>query len=245
MGQRVKVVPVLDLQAGMVVRARRGERSEYRPIISGLAEGSDPTVLARALLEAADAAAPSREAPVMYLADLDAITGRGVQLDAIATLLAAVPALTLWLDAGFTGVAAARAVQAAFGAAGTRVRAVYGSESLASPMALEALHADSSAILSLDSRHAVPLDPAGCWQRPDLWPRSVIVMTLDQVGAASGPALDGFKRLRAAAPDRVWIGAGGVRDGGDLDAAAVAGASAWLVASALHDGTLRPAALHH
>jgi phosphoribosylformimino-5-aminoimidazole carboxamide ribotide isomerase len=34
------------------------------------------------------------------------------------------------------------------------------------------------------------------------------------------------------------IGAGGIRDRGDLAAAARTGASAWLVASALHDGRI-------
>jgi len=241
----VKVIPVLDLQGGQVVRAQRGERSMYRPIISGLAQGSDPQRLAVALLAAADAVDPGNDAPLLYLADLDAIQGRGAQLEAIASLLAALPRLTLWLDAGFSDVAQAAALRAALGAAGARVRAVFGSESLASTAALAALTGDAEAILSLDSRAAQPLDPAGCWQRPDLWPRDVIVMTLDQVGAASGPALDVFERLREAAPDRTWIGAGGVRDRDDLDATAAAGASAWLVASALHDGTLRSAALHH
>jgi uncharacterized protein related to proFAR isomerase len=43
------------------------------------------------------------------------------------------------------------------------------------------------------------------------------------------------------APDRAWIGAGGVRDAADLRAAAGSGAAGWLVASALHDGTLQAA----
>jgi phosphoribosylformimino-5-aminoimidazole carboxamide ribotide isomerase len=66
----------------------------------------------------------------------------------------------------------------------------------------------------------------------------VIVMTLDRVGARAGPDLETFARLRAAAPDRTLIGAGGVRDAADVRAAAAAGAAGWLVASALHDGTL-------
>jgi phosphoribosylformimino-5-aminoimidazole carboxamide ribotide isomerase len=41
------------------------------------------------------------------------------------------------------------------------------------------------------------------------------------------------------APDRTWIGAGGVRDAADLRAAHAGGAAGWLVASALHDGTLQ------
>jgi uncharacterized protein related to proFAR isomerase len=229
--QSVKVVPVLDLLHGQVVRAQRGERSAYRPIISGLAEGSDPCVLARALLAAADS-------EVLYVADLDAIQGGAVQLAVLAQLLAACPGVTVWLDAGFGGITAAHAVRSRLGADGARVRAVFGSESLASLDALAGLAADPRAILSLDFRHAAAMDPAGCRSQPALWPRSVIVMTLDHVGAGRGPDLATFGSLRAAAPHNEWIGAGGVRDGTDLLAAASAGASAWLVASALHDQSL-------
>ena len=94
------------------------------------------------------------------------------------------------------------------------------------------------AILSLDCRRELPLDRSGIWQRPELWPHTLIAMTLDRVGAAAGPDLALLGRLRALAPDRSWIGAGGIRDATDLQAAAAAGARAWLVASALHDGTL-------
>ena len=241
MDQGVTVIPVLDLQGGQVVRAQRGERSTYRPIISALAAGSEPRVLARALLVAAGT--DPDKASVMYLADLDAIQGGAVQHAAIAALLAALPQLTLWLDAGFADVPRARALRESLGAAGTRVRPVYGSESVASSAALARIADDPVAILSLDSRAAQPLDPAGCWQQPALWPRCVIVMTLDRVGAGLGPDLAVFDSLRRAAPDREWVGAGGVRSAADLAAAAAAGASAWLVASALHDGTLHAAPL--
>jgi uncharacterized protein related to proFAR isomerase len=239
--QAVKVIPVLDLQGGQVVRARRGERSTYRPIISGLAPGHEPRALARALLAAAGM--DEGDAPVLYLADLDALQGRPAQHDAIGALLAALPQLTLWLDAGFAALAQARALQAALGPNGARVRPVYGSESLADAAALAALTDDDDAILSLDSRASLPLDRAACWQQPARWPRRVIVMTLDRVGAGLGPDLATLSQLRHAAPHREWIGAGGVRSAADLDAAASAGASAWLVASALHDATLAPAAL--
>ena len=213
----------------------RGERSAYRPIVSRLAEGSAPLAIARALL----AAAPAREhEPVLYIADLDAIQGGAPQVGVLRTLLAALPGVTLWLDAGFAESATAGVLKRDLGAAAPRVRPVYGSESLASAAALDAIARDPQAILSLDSRLERPMDPSGCWQRPQAWPATVIVMTLDRVGAGSGPDLDTFTRLRALAPDRVWIGAGGVRDAPDLRTAAAAGASGWLVASALHDGTL-------
>ena len=232
------MIPVLDLLGGRVVRAQRGERSTYRPIVSALAEGSDPCTIMHALLDAVPLAQP----PTLYLADLDALQRRALQRDAIAALLAAQPDLQLWLDAGFASATEARATLAALGPAAARVWPVFGSESLASREALRALTDDARAILSLDSRRAEPLDPAGCWSEPASWPRRVIVMTLDRVGTGLGPDLATFTRLRDAAPGREWIGAGGLRDAADLEAGARAGAAAWLVASALHDRTLSFAA---
>jgi uncharacterized protein related to proFAR isomerase len=235
----VQVIPVIDLMHGQVVRGVRGERHAYRPIVSRLADGSAPPDIARALL--AVAPPPPGQGPALYVADLDAIQGGAPQLPALLELLQAQPALSVWLDSGFADAAAVRALRAALGPAAARVRPVYGSESLASAAALDEVAQDPSAILSLDSRLERPIDPSGSWQRPQAWPRTVIVMTLDRVGAGSGPDLGTFARLRALAPDRTWIGAGGVRDAQDLRAAAAAGAAGWLVASALHDGTLNAA----
>ena len=228
---------MLDLARGQVVRGVRGERAAYRPIASTLVAGSDPLAVAAALLPPAT---DGRASPaLLYVADLDAIQGGEAQLDTLRRLLGLRGDLCLWLDAGLSGSAAGAALRRALGASGERVRLVYASESLAADAARPAMAGDPHAILSLDCRLARPLDPAGLWTRPDLWPRTIIVMTLDRVGAAAGPDLATLARLRALAPDRVWVGAGGVRNRADLHSAATAGASAWLVASALHDGTLK------
>ena len=63
------LVPVVDLLAGQVVHARRGERSRYQPIQSPLCPGSDLLPLARALRRASGSA-------LLYAADLDALTER-------------------------------------------------------------------------------------------------------------------------------------------------------------------------
>jgi uncharacterized protein related to proFAR isomerase len=236
---RLPVIPVIDLLHGQVVQARRGERQSYRPIVSPLVEGSRPYEVAHALLARCTRPAPASELAPLYVAELDAIQGRDVDLAALRSLLE-LP-VTLWLDAGFAGPAAARALFESLGPAASRVRPVYGSESLADAAALAELATDPRAILSLDSRQARPLDPAGAWQKPALWPRTMVVMTLDRVGSGEGPDLETFARLRAMAPDREWVGGGGVRNDADLAAAAQAGAAGWLVASALHAGSLSAA----
>lgn len=229
----MKLIPVIDLMAGQVVRGIRGKRSAYRPIVSSLCASSRPTELAPALLDRAGA-------DTLYIADLDALAGGPVQFEALLELLAALPDAAIWLDAGFRGAHDVAALRARLGEHGARVTPIIASESLPNAdSARECLSANRvHCILSLDSLGSTRLDPSRCWDRPELWPERVILMTLERVGAYAGPDLDAIRRLRRRAPDIAVIGAGGVRNDDDLRQAAESGAHAWLVASALHDGRI-------
>ena len=220
------LIPVIDLMQGQVVRAVRGQRQSYRPIVSTLCEGSAPVDIAQALCRRAAARR-------LYIADLDALLGGTPQLDVLGALLQALPDLELWLDAGFTERAAAAPLRAQLGEAGARVVPVFASESLHG-----APQFDADDILSLDRRDGRAMDPAGLWERPQCWPPRVIVMTLERVGAHSGPDLETLAAVQQRSPAAQLIGAGGIRDAADLQSAAAAGAHAWLVASALHDGRI-------
>lgn len=228
---------MLDLQTGQAVRAVRGERAAYRPLVSRLAAGSEPLALARALLAHPRCAGA---APTLYVADLDGILRGAAQVAVLRGLLTQLPGLTLWLDAGLADAAAARALLAALGPAAASVRPVFGTESLRDAAALAGITGVPGAVLSLDTRLGSAMDPADAWSQPEHWPETLIVMTLDRVGAASGPDLALLQSLRAMRPGGHWVGAGGIRDGADLAAVQAAGATAWLVASALHDGRLDP-----
>lgn len=232
----MQVIPVIDLLAGQVVRAVQGNRSAYRPVRSELCDGSEPLVVARALLD-------FTASETLYIADLDALNGGALQAGVLAALLSALPQTAIWLDGGFRGAAEFAALAASLGIAARRVTPVFGSESLATADAARDCFADPrGAILSLDRRGDQLLDPAACWTSDALWPDRVIVMTLERVGAFAGPDLDTLAAIRRRAPRASLIGAGGIRDEADLEAAAAAGADAWLVASALHDRRLIPLA---
>ncbi len=234
----MNLIPVIDLMQGQVVRAQRGQRASYRPIVSALCASAEPGAVARAL-------ATHCAAAQLYVADLDALQGRRVQLRALRDIVGALPGVEIWLDAGFADVAAAASLLEQLGSAAARVVTVFGSESLQSRQAVESCFAaPTRAVLSLDRRDGTRLDPAGCWDLPALWPERVIVMTLERVGADAGPDLDTLRSVQARAPKATLIGAGGIRDVADLEAARAAGAQAWLVASALHDGRLPPARRH-
>jgi phosphoribosylformimino-5-aminoimidazole carboxamide ribotide isomerase len=228
----VLIVPVIDLMGGQVVHARRGDRSNYRPLESALAHSSDPLEVVRALL----AAAPF---PAIYAADLDAILQRGEHREMLLHIADRFPALTLWVDAGFGRVSQLRPWMRSGG-----VVPVIGSESLATLDDLADLLAIApQAILSLDTRAEQPLGPAALFNEPQRWPERVVVMTLDRVGAGQGPALARLRATLEQAPGKKVIAAGGVRHVQDLDMLEAMGVHAVLIASALHDGTLDRAAL--
>lgn len=209
---------------GQAVRAVGGRRDEYRPLESVLCDSSRPEAVVEGLL----ALHPFRR---LYIADLDAILGRGDHGRVVERLRRLHPDLEFWVDGGFSNTATAQAWQAA-----GLGRPVLGSESLAALPERGAWPAQG--VLSLDFRGDAFLGPAALLQGPERWPAEAIVMTLARVGMAAGPDLARLAQLRRLnAACRLYV-AGGVRHAGDLAALAGAGAAGVLLASALHDGRL-------
>lgn len=217
----MQVIPVLDLIEGRVVRAKMGDRDAYRPIETPLSATPDPVDVTEGLMRLGPFS-------TLYIADLDAIRGRGDNFAALARLRQAFPDVELWIDNGATTDAAVEATER-FGAC------VLGSESQ-SDAALVASRPD--ALLSLDFRGEAFQGAPELLSRPELWPERVIVMSLHRVGGGAGPDFERLAAIRARAGRRQLYAAGGVRDGADLAALKAAGAAGVLVASALHDGRI-------
>lgn len=224
-----------------MVHARAGERERYRPLEgSKLTRSAEP----RAVVEALLALHPFR---ALYLADLDAIRGRGDHRALLAELGRCFPDLAFWVDAGIASADRLRDLWALPG-----LRPVLGSESQSDPHLLEEMNrlageeglAVERVVLSLDWRGEEPLDPAGLRNRPELWPCDVIVMTLARVGTGSGPDFARLAEVRdAAGPERRIWAAGGVRGLEDLLCLRDRGIAGALVATALHDARLGRAEL--
>jgi uncharacterized protein related to proFAR isomerase len=89
----MKLIPVIDLMAGLVVHARRGERENYRPISSTLCPSAAPEAILQALIEC-------YACDTVYIADLDAIRFRRPQLALIEQLRTRFPQIDIWLDIG-------------------------------------------------------------------------------------------------------------------------------------------------
>lgn len=229
----MKLVAVLDLMRGQAVHARRGERHAYQPVESRLGSGSDVPALARALLRL-------HPFHAIYIADLDAILGRGDNLEVMTGVAAAIPATPLWVDAGIADGRAVQALRAALPAA----TVVVGSESIVAaqwPNDLDT--ASCHFILSLDFKAGVFRGPPDLLQSPARWPRRVLAMNLDRVGSGEGPDMDLLAQLQARKPNAEVFAAGGVRCRGDLETLKAAGVAGALIASALHDGRLSAADL--
>ncbi len=218
------LIPVLDLMDGQVVRAFGGRRDEYRPLESALCDSSRPEAVVEGLL----ALYPFRR---IYIADLDAILGRGNHGSVVEGLQRLHPDLEFWVDGGFSDAAAAEAWHAA-----GRGRPVLGTESLAVLPERDAWPAQG--VLSLDFRGDDFLGSATLLQYPERWPAEVIVMTLARVGMDAGPDLARLTQLQRLNTACRMYAAGGVRQIDDLAALARAGAAGVLLASALHDGRL-------
>jgi phosphoribosylformimino-5-aminoimidazole carboxamide ribotide isomerase len=228
-----RIIPVLDLKGGHVVRARAGDRANYRPIDTPLARGSRP----EDVLAGLRALAPFR---TIYVADLDAIGGSGEHDAAVRDLAAGAPDLEIWLDGGFAD-------------AGTALRRghpgvvpILGSESLMAGEILRdaiGVFGPAGFILSLDYWAGRFMGPAEIERDAAAWPDRVILMTLDRVGMGEGPDYAALSALLARAGRREVFAAGGVRDEADLDRLRSLGLAGVLVASALHDGLLSPAAV--
>jgi phosphoribosylformimino-5-aminoimidazole carboxamide ribotide isomerase len=222
----MEIIPVIDLKGGVVVRARMGQRDQYRPIETPLSPTSNPVDVVRGLL----AVSAFR---TLYVADLDAIERKGDARPALARVKSAFPQLDLWVDNGLAEAAAARA----FLDDGCD-HLVLGSEAQTDHRLVESLRDDPRVVLSLDFRGDTFIGPPSLLATPAIWPQRIIAMTLARVGSGSGPDLERLAAIAKLADRRRIYAAGGLRHVDDLNALKNAGITGVLVASALHDGRL-------
>jgi phosphoribosylformimino-5-aminoimidazole carboxamide ribotide isomerase len=225
------IIPVLDLRGGIVVRAHRGQRDQYRPLESPLSPTSDPVDVMRGLYSVY----PFK---TFYLADLDAIMGTGNNEAVFGRLKAEFPATVFWVDNGVSDLSSARNwLDAGLG------HLVVGSESQRDMALISCLSEHDRVVLSLDFRDRAFVGPPALLDDVASWPRRLIVMTLARVGSGAGPDIDRLCAIREIAAGRDIYAAGGVRDSADLAVLKGAGISGALVATSLHDGRLTGTAL--
>ena len=234
----MRVIPVLDLMRGEVVRGVGGRRDEYRAVRSRLVDSARPLEVARAFRSALGLTQ-------LYVADLDALRGDAPQIEHIAALAA--DGFELLVDAGPRDSERGQALLEA-GA----VRVVAALETSGGPDQLARVVQElgpERVTFSLDLKGGRPLGDTAAWgtQEPlefairavECGVKSLIVLDLAGVGEGRGvPTIPLCRRLRNECGVVEIITGGGVRNAGDLAELADAGVHGVLVASALHDGGL-------
>ena len=118
------------------------------------------------------------------------------------------------------------------------IRVVLASETLEDIDLMTEPLIQEQGILSLDYRQDVFLGKSDLLRRPEAWPKDVIVMNLDFVGAELGPDYSLLAKVKELAVDSRIVAAGGVRNEQDLAKLAQQDIDATLVASALHKGNI-------
>jgi phosphoribosylformimino-5-aminoimidazole carboxamide ribotide isomerase len=238
--RRLRLIPVLDLLDGVVVRGVAGKRNEYRPVQSRIASLPAPLDVARAFRERFDF-------HELYVADLDAIQRGRPNWPVYDELIG--EGFRLLVDAGVRDASTAeRIVKLGAGV-------ILGLESCPGQDFLRMLasqHATDDLIFSLDLKSGAVLAKRDDWGTDDAREiaraaidtgmRRMIVLDLAQVGIGAGiGTLPLCSALREACPELELITGGGVRDVKDVKQIAETGiVDGLLVASALHDGRLTP-----
>lgn len=220
----LEIIPVLDVMGGLVVHAVAGAREEYRPIRgSAISPSPNPVDVLRGLLRLG--------CRRVYVADIDAIEGRGNNWWVIERALEM--GFSVYADVGREGLLRRDLHNLAY---------VIGTEYLLYP---EELTSVRGRVMSLDlygsealfKNTRVGLDEA-LRSLKGLDPLRVLVIDLSRVGTGRGLNLEAVAKVAAALPGRVVAG-GGLASVGELEALRSLGVVGVLVATALHRGVLR------
>lgn len=238
----MKVLPVLDLLNGIVVRGVAGRRSEYRPLISEWVDSAKPLDVARSLRSAYGFRR-------FYLADLDAIISKRPNWSVYRELID--DGFEIIVDAGIDSTDHAASVWKC----GANI--IVGLESCPSPQILSQIVSASprEPYFSLDLLGGRPLlstsnstwfdDPCRIVdQLVACGIQKLIVLDLSDVGTSSGGRTDELCRwILQQFPGLELTCGGGVRGLSDLLKLRDLGIANVLVASALHDARLTPDSL--
>ena len=239
MNGHFKIIPVLDLMGGIVVRGVRGERAKYKPVESKLA-------LSAGIYDVAAAFNLQYGFRDFYIADLDAIisAGKRNQFDLLESLGEKMPGLSSMVDAGVHDAAGATLVLKR-GA----TKAIVGTETLPSLEVWEEIAAaipNRRLMASIDtneevvisaSKEIARLSPAGVIRTLcSTGARECILLSLSKVGTGEGlnrrlilDCVDAIKEKQG----ELFFG-GGVSCLEDLRWLASNGVAGALVASIFH-----------
>ncbi len=241
----MRIIPVMDLLKGLVVHAKGGVRSSYKPLKSPLCSSPSPLELAEAF--------DSFGFRELYVADLDAIQKKGANLEIIKRICKETN-LSLMVDAGIRKVKEAEELYEA-----GISKVIIGTETLCCLELIrevKAILGGKRTIVSLDFRGGRLISP--CSKLNGLivseavklitscGVRGLILLDLEKVGSLAGPNKQLITQALTACGGnmREWsekvnllVGGGisGIEDLNTLEKLNVSGA---LLASSIHKGRI-------
>ena len=234
----MQIIPVIDLLNGIVVHGVAGERQKYGRIRSVLTDSCDPSIVMQRLVEATSAER-------MYLADLDAISGRHANRCVVAELTRS--PCQIMIDAGVRQPAD---VQDLLDLGVAEV--IVATETLPDIKIAEQLlrqFGPEHLVLSVDLRHGKVMSPCADWSNRSAVEvanemiavgfENMILLDVASVGMERGLTVNkSVETILAAHPTIRLTNGGGIRNVAELEAIRTTGLHSVLVATALHDGSI-------
>ena len=231
----MKIIPVIDLLDGNVVRGIAGQREKYQPVQSCLATSTDPLSIATAFRS-------ELNLNELYVADLDAILHNRPNLNTYRSLADA--GFHIMVDAGLRDEEFANHLINAGADA-----VIAGLETSSGPEQLRRLStqlAPQQVIFTLDMQNGQPLGHLDAWKTNDPFEIAkqaveagvsrMIVLDLAQVGTGDGMNTgERCRQLSTHFANLQIITGGGIRNIDDIHALPSSHVHAVLVASALHN----------
>lgn len=225
-----RLIFVMDLLDGIVVHARRGERSKYMPIhtFSSLVSTSNPLHIIATI--------KSKE---IYIADLNKIKGKSSNKEIIKSIRDKNRDMKIMLDYGIRSMEDLKEVIEEEIADNIVLGTETASIELIKKASKENINVSVSVdffnkkVLSSDTK--MKIDPFLLIKKLNHYPlKDVIVLELDRVGTKSGIDFDFLSRLVSLSKHNILCG-GGVRSCEDVYKMEEIGVKGALVATAIYD----------
>lgn len=236
------VLPVMDLQRGVVVAGQAGQRATYQPLRSVLASDARPATVA---------AVYARQLGLrqVYVADLDAIAGAAPDWTSYGQIAA--QGLLLWIDAG-TATSDRAAALAGAADVPQPAQIIVGLEVLTSRRSLRGIMQaidPQRMVVSLDLFRGRPWTQVASWQdrRPRevardllrLGVRRLILLDVARVGTGTGSGtVDLVREVRELDEHVQLICGGGIHSREQIAELRRAGCNGVLLGTSLHCGLI-------
>ncbi len=219
----MELIPAIDVLNNIVVKAFSGERKKYKPIKSKLINSSNLENIIDSLLK-------EYKFKIIYIADLNAIMGNKNNFNIIKRVIKKFPQIDFWVDYGVRTFLDFKKFE------NMPFKTIIGSETLKNTMELKKIykHKKKEIILSLDFKNDFFIGPLKLIKNKKLWPKKIIFMIIDSIGAKKRPKLIKLKKLGLDLKKDYYL-AGGISNNKDINFLKKNGFKGVILSTAIHE----------